>query len=165
MITLFLAAWAGCEADLSAPGDESAVAWISPLRRSVGAGGRVRVVPVAALRKAAKKGKLTPGRVLQIVGERKKARDPRRAWKVTVFQASSGALCRPIEDQPETAFVAGLPVCSKRESKADKRTSGCGTTVDRAGRGQEITLYKASWRDLAPQGFCVFPLQRFLEEL
>lgn len=164
IFALLATAWA-CDTSFAAPEDVSALAWISPLRRTVGKNRRVRVVPVSALRKAAKKGKLTPGRVLQIVGERKRARNPRRPWKVTVFQASSGALCRPIEGQPDTAFVDGLPVCPARESRSDRHQTACGATLDRARERAGVELFYAAWRDLAPQGFCVLPLERFLAEL
>lgn len=164
ILALLATAWS-CDVDFPAPRDTSAVAWISPMRKTVGAKSRLRVVPVDALREAAKKGPLTPGRALQIVGERKKARNPSRPWKVTVFQASSGALCRPVEGQPETAFVQGLPVCSRSESRSSRRQTPCGTTLDRARSRGGVELFYASWRDLAPQGFCVLPLERFLAEL
>ncbi|MCA9568409.1 MAG: hypothetical protein KC656_11225 [Myxococcales bacterium] len=164
MIALLAAAWA-CDVQHAAPPDTQAVVWLSPMGKTVGAGTRLRVVPVRALRDAAGKDGLSVGRALQIAGERKKARAPRRPWKATVFQASSGALCRPIEGEPESAFVDGLPVCGKRESRADRQQTTCGTTVDRASERPGVELYRAAWRDLAPQGFCVLPLDRFLAEL
>ena len=164
MFWMRLAALA-CEAEHTAPPDTQAVVWFSPVRKAVGARARLRVIPVSALRKASKKGRLTVGRALQIAGEQKRARNPRRAWKATVFQASSGALCRPIEGQPDSAFVDGLPVCAKRESRATRTQTTCGTTMDRARERPGFELYKAAWRDLAPQGFCVLPLERFLAEL
>ncbi len=165
MIALWmLGAWA-CDITHRPPPDTQAVVWISPLRRSVRNGSRLRVVPVRALRALSEDGTLSTGRVLQILGERKRAKNPRRPWKATIFQASSGALCRPIEGHPPTAFVDGLPVCSRRESRANKRQTTCGTTLDRGRMRPGVELYRASWRDLAPQGFCVLPLERFLAEL
>lgn len=163
MILLVGLAMGACQADLSPPPDTQSVVWVSRLRKTVGRNGRVTVVPVAALRARAKR-RMTSGRMLQILGLRKKARSPRRPWKVTVFEASSGALCRPVEGDP-AAFVDGLPACSKRESRATRRCDGCGRTIDRAGLGQGVEVYRASWRDLAPQGFCVMPLDRFVAEL
>lgn len=154
-------AMASCGDDLSAAPDQQSVVWISPLRKTVSAGKLVRVVPTSALR-AEKPGSV--GRLLQLVGLRKKATNPRRSWKVTVFEASSGALCRPIADADPSEFVAGLPVCT-RKSGGSKRDTGCGTTVDRASGKTGAEVYRARWRDLAPQGFCVLPLERFVEEL
>lgn len=162
---------AACGGDLPPPKDTQAVVWISPLRRTVGSGAQLRVVPTSALRAAARDGALSSGRVLQLLGERRKAKPPRKPWKVTVFQASSGALCRPVD--PERAedasgsawagdFLAGLPVCPSPPSRKD---SGCGTTLDRARDVGGVEVFRARWRDLAPQGFCVLPLDRFLAEL
>lgn len=170
MIALAIgAAWAACGGDLAAPPDSQAVVWVSPLGRTVGARATLRVVPTRALRAASKDGKLTTGRLLQLLGERKRAKEPRRAWKVTVFQASSGALCRPVDaDAVDSGsawageFFAGLPVCP---GGASGKESGCGTTRDRATDGPGVEVYRARWRDLAPQGFCVLPVDRFLAEL
>lgn len=163
-------AWGACTGELPAPRDTQAVVWISPLGKTVGARARLRVVPTSALRAAAKGGTLTSGRALQLLGLRKKDKAPRRGWKATVFQASSGALCRPVDlDEADSAgsawageFVAGLPVCPSPPRRAD---SGCGTTLDRASGEAGIEVFRARWRDLAPSGFCVLPLDRFLAEL
>lgn len=163
MILLASLAAAACSPEFAAPPDTQSVVWVSRLRKTVGRNGRVHVVPLAALRKVQKR-PLTSGRMLQVLGLRKKARNPRRPWKVTVFEASSGGLCRPVAGD-ETLFVDGLPVCRKRESRETRSTTGCGKTVDRAGVSKGVELYVASWRDLAPQGFCVFPLERFVADL
>ncbi|MEZ4321236.1 MAG: hypothetical protein R3F61_27420 [Myxococcota bacterium] len=166
MIAMLLGvAWAGCGDDLPKPADQQSVVWISPLRKTVSAGRSVRVVPVSALRKAASGSTMSVGRLLQLLGEQKKARNPRRPWKVTVFEASSGALCRPIEGAEPSAFVAGLPVCVAGQSRASRNSTGCGTTVDRASGKDGVVLFRARWRDLAPQGFCVLPAERFVAEL
>lgn len=158
-------AWAVCGDDLPAPTNPQPVVWISPLRKTVGANAGIRVVPMPALREAARKGPLSVGRLLQIVGERKKATNPRKPWKVTVFEASTGGLCRPIARADETDFVAGLPVCTASWSRSSKRDSGCGTTNDRKDGSRGVEVLRARWRDLAPQGFCVLPAERFVEEL
>jgi hypothetical protein len=164
MIAWIAVSFAGCDPSFAAPPDTQSVVWVSRLGKTVRAGARLRVVPVSALRKAAKKKAMTPGRVLQLMGNRKKARSPKRPWKVTIFEASSGALCRPLEGD-ETVFIDGLPACSRRESKPSREDTGCATTVDRASGKPGLELYRASWRQLAPQGFCVMPLERFVAEM
>jgi hypothetical protein len=141
------------------------VVWVSPLRKTVGNGRSIRVVPMAELRAAAQDGRFSVGRMLQILGIRKKARNPRRAWKVTVFEASTGALCRPIAEAEASDFVSGLPVCRPRHNRASRKDTGCGTTRDRANDGKGLEMVRATWRDLAPQGFCVLPAERFVAEL
>jgi hypothetical protein len=170
LLGVALASEGACGGELSAPPDLQAVAWISPLRRTVGGSRSLRVVPTSALRSAAASGPLTTGRVLQLLGLRSKSDTPRRSWKVTVFEASSGALCRPVDvDAVDAAgstwagdFLAGLPVCPGGPGPDD---TGCGTTVDRADGGPGVEVFHARWRDLAPQGFCVMPLDRFVAEL
>ncbi len=141
------------------------VVWVSPLRKTVGNGRSIRVVPMSELRSAAADGRFSVGRMLQVLGIRKKARNPRRAWKVTVFEASTGALCRPIADAEPSEFVDGLPVCQPRHNRASRKDTGCGTTRDRATDRAGLEVFRATWRDLAPQGFCVLPAERFVAEL
>lgn len=157
-----------CSVDgLTAPNADALqpVVWVSPLRKTVSNGRSIRVVPMAELRAAAQDGRFSVGRMLQVLGIRKKARNPRRPWKVTVFEASTGALCRPVADAEASEFVAGLPVCQPRHNRATAKDSGCGTTRDRADDREGLEMLRATWRDLAPQGFCVLPAERFVAEL
>jgi len=165
ILTLLGLAWGACGSDLPAPTDTQSVVWISPLGKKASAGRSLRVIPMSALREAAGNGPMSVGRMLQLIGERKHARNPKRPWKVTVFEASSGALCRPVEGADPTEFVAGLPVCKAGQSGSNRRSTGCGTTVDRASGRDGVVLFRARWRDLAPQGFCVLPADRFAAEL
>lgn len=164
MIWLAVAAFATCGDDLpDAPASQSVV-WISPLRKTVGANRRVKVVPVSALRAFAKKERLEPARALQLLGLRRSHKPPKRAWKVTVFEASSGGLCRPIERDLGTGSLAGAAVC-EHNVRASQKETGCGRTRDRRSGKPGLELFHARWRDLAPRGFCVLPLDRFLAEL
>ena len=157
-------AWAACGDGFESPPDVQTVAWISPVRKRVVGRSSLRVIPVAALREAASQGNFTTGRLLQLLGERKKARPPRRAWKVTIFEASSGGLCRPVVGDP-AAFVGGVPACPASWSRSNRKDTGCGTTRDRGSSSDGLEMYRARWRDLAPQGFCVLPADRFVAEL
>lgn len=164
MIWLAAAAFAACGDDLpDAPASQSVV-WLSPLRKTVGANQRVRVVPVRALREFAKKERLDPARALQLLGLRKSHKPPKGPWKVTVFDASSGALCRPIAPDIGQPSLAGAAVCEHGVRPSQSET-GCGRTRDRRTGKDGLELFHARWRDLAPRGFCVLPLERFLSEL
>ena len=157
-------AWAACGDDLPVAPAQQSVVWISPLRKRVGANGWVRVVPVSALKQFAKRETLTTPRMLQLLGLRKSRTAPRAPWKVTVFQASSGALCRPIEADLGVDELAGLQIC-ETSTRASQTETGCGRTRDRDSGKDGLELYRARWRDLAPQGFCVLPADRFAAEL
>lgn len=163
-LATYASAWAACGDDLPTAPAQQSVVWISRLRKRAGAKQYVRVVPVAALKAFARKEKLTTPRMLQLLGLRKSHKAPKSPWKVTVFQASSGALCRPIEPDLGTDELAGLQIC-EAPSRSSQTETGCGRTRDRASGRDGLELYRARWRDLAPQGFCVLPIDRFAAEL
>ncbi len=57
----------------------------------------------------------------------------------------------------------GLPACSTGRALGVRHTSGCGTTTDTARDSSGLDLYQVLWREAARDGFCVMPLERFLD--
>lgn len=164
LVAALTPAQAACGDDLPDAPERQSVVWISKLRKRVGANQRVKVVPVKALRAFAKKERLDAARALQLLGLRKSHKPPKGPYKVTVFEASSGALCRPIGPDIGQGSLAGAAVC-EHNVRASQKETGCGRTRDRRTGKDGLELFHARWRDLAPRGFCVLPLDRFLAEL
>lgn len=163
MIWLASLAWAQGECpSLDAPRNTVQVAWISPVRRTVGNNRDVQVVLVDDLADWVDDNKADQTRLLQAldrVGKRGGWR-ARRLYKVTLFEVPSEELCRPLDDVPEGEVVDGVRACGDTERKTP-----CGHTVDVITGEQGLTVYSIPWRDAARWGFCVIPLQLFLEEL
>jgi hypothetical protein len=143
------------------PPDRVSVAWISPVRRRTTAAGWLDVIPTAALRDWVTAEHPSTGRFLQRLGLRRRDRDPRRRWKVTIFEVRSSDLCRPLDDLAGAA-AGGVVGCEAPRSA--HRLDSCGLTADPAGAARGIDLYRIRWRDAAPLGFCVLPLERFVSE-
>ena len=142
------------------------VAWISPSSKTVGRNGEVMVVPTADLRRwAADHADGSVARMLQMLGLRGKARDPKRPWKVVIFDAERADLCRPVAGYDDPVAIAGLVSCRPGPSKANAGQTGCGTTLNRATGEAGLEQVRGSWSDLARNGFCVLPAERFLESL
>ena len=153
-----------CAADLVAPPESFSVAWISPVGQTVRAGKALPVVPTKALRGWVRRDQPSLARFLQRVGVRRSAKPPRRAYKVVVFDVDAPrTLCRPVSAMEEGGEVAGLPVCEERLSKPRNGEDGCGHTLDRATGQPGLPMYRATWRDLVRNGFCVLPAEHFLE--
>lgn len=152
---------AACEApDLPSPAEALSVAWVSPLRRRAGADRWLVVVPTADLRDFAEGEGV--GRTLQRLGLRRRPTDPRRRWKVVVFDVPAAALCRPLRDRTPGEVVADVATCDERRSAPRGRYDGCGWLEDAADGSPSAVAYRARWRDLAPEGFCVLPMERFV---
>lgn len=168
MIGLWLAlAWAGeapsCGAVTLDPVEAAvSVAWVSPAGRSVAAGRELEVVPTASLRALASQDG-SVARLLQRVGERGSPREPKRRWKVVIFEAEPGDLCRTVAGHDDPVAVGGLVTCRPGPSDPDPGQTGCGTTVDRATGAAGLPQFRGRWRDLARNGFCVLPAERFVE--
>ncbi len=162
-------AWAGEAPDCSqAAFDELSeavsVAWVSPSGRTVGRRGRLSVVRTAELRGwLAEQERPTVGRMLQRLGLRRRERTPRRPWKVVIFDVEPQDLCRPVAGYPDPVAMAGLVTCAPRASRPRAGQTGCGHTVDRATGGEGLEQYQGQWADLARNGFCVLPAERFVE--
>lgn len=153
-----LAAAQTCDAGAHAAlGDSISVAWVSPVRDRAAAGTWLWVVPTQKLRAFA--ADHPDGRVLQWLGLRKKDKEPRRRWKVVVFDAVPAQLCRPVSDGG-LGDVAGVARCDDRQSPDPDEEQACGQRLDRASGKPSVDAYRAQWSNLATNGFCVLPLER-----
>jgi hypothetical protein len=141
VIALLFTAWAWAADECRpAPSDLPEtlyVAWVSPGRQTVGNQGWLTVVKTQDLNAWVAKDKPTVGRLLQALGERKKTKEPKRRYKVTIFEVRSMDLCLPDEEE---------------------------RAVDTATGKETFDLYEIQWRDAAVRGFCVLPAQRYVEE-
>jgi hypothetical protein len=144
------------------------VAWVSPVRKRVGLRGYIEVVRVADLRAFVGEQGRDPVRALQAIGAvgRKGHRGlfPRaRRYKVTFFDIDSPWLCRSLAGQDPGTTVAGLVVCPKGQLRGGRFYTGCGYARDSKTDGRGLDVYRIRWRDAVRRGFCVMPLDRFLE--
>ena len=166
MILLLLGQLALADAcdEMLAPVDDSvSVAWVSPVRKTVGNKTWLEVVATRDLRAWLQdEPNAGVGRLLQRLGMRKKSADPRRRYKITIFDARSADLCRPVEGADESAPLSGLLPCSSGVGRATRLYSGCGYTTDHRDDSRGVDVYRARWEDLAVRGFCVVPAERFL---
>jgi hypothetical protein len=169
MLGVLFAAWAWgqatpevCGEALGAPAEVVSVAWVSPVGRRVGGRAWLEVVPTGELRRWMSAEDPTIGRLLQRMGQRKTERDPRRRFKVTVFEVRAADLCRPVEGALEA--IAGVASCEGGLGRSTATYSGCGYTTDLRDGARGFDVYRVQWRDAAVQGFCVLPGERFVAE-
>jgi hypothetical protein len=141
------------------------VVWVSPVAKEVGRNGTVAVVSTSELRGwVAREGEGSIGRMLQRLGLRKRDNEPKKRWKVVVFDVDVADLCRPVVGHEEPANLAGVVSCTERASKPDKSHAGCGYTTDRATGEMGLVVFDADWANLARNGFCVLPAERFVQQ-
>lgn len=145
-------------AELVEPKATLAVAWVSPVRRQVLGSTWLQVVPNRDLTALVKREKAGVGRILQAMGMRRRGSDPKRRYKVVVFEVDRGILCRPLETMAEGSTVDGVRVCAQGLSR---RGPECGYTEDRATKSRGLDAYRVRWRDAARNGFCVIPAHRY----
>ncbi len=150
-----------CTASLSEPPPNLSVAWVSPLGRRVSSRGYLSVVSATELRKWVAAEQPGLGRLLQHLGLRHKDKDPRRRYKITVFDAKASELCRPLDDAIEGEVVAGIAACPANRADVDA-SDGCGSWVDHATGQPSLAVYRVRWLEAARDGFCVLPAERFL---
>ena len=153
-----------CEGPWPQPDPALSVAWVSPLRKQVGNNGWLTLVPTAEVlqwSKAEARGSV--GRMLQHLGMRKRAREPRRAYKVVVFDVRSDVLCRPLLDREAGEDAEGVPACEASGARVGAVDDGCGRVFDTVAP-QSTAVYRARWRDVVANGFCVLPADRFLQQ-
>jgi hypothetical protein len=175
VIALLLAALAGHAQDaclaVGDVGEATQVAWISPVRARVGARGWMEVVELEDLEAWTKQNGKEPERLLQVAGVvGKKARRARSVlWKVTIFDVARDTTCRPIKSALPGSEIASVAVCdSKQQSPARgarRGFTGCGYTLDTGAGTRGLDVLRVRWEDAAREGFCVMPLDRFLEGL
>lgn len=166
----WLIAWAAlasepCELGFAPPPEVVSVAWVSPTREKAGNNKWLSVVPTRELTAWLREHPdATTGDLLRRVGMRTKPGEPRRTYKVTIFEVASQHLCRPIEGALETDVIDGVHACSGGLNRTTKTYDGCGVATDFNLASPGPTLYKAQWRDLARNGFCLLPAERFVAE-
>ena len=145
------------------------VAWISPVRARVGARGWMDVIELADLEGWAKEHGKDSVRFLQAAGVVGKGAHRARSvpWKVTIFDVGRAATCRPIEGALPGTVVASVAACEKPKPLQGTRKgfTGCGYTQDTGSGSRGLDVLRVRWEDAAREGFCVMPLDRFLEGL
>ncbi|MCP4805885.1 MAG: hypothetical protein GY913_03590 [Proteobacteria bacterium] len=155
-----LAAPEACDvSDLSPPDAHVQAAWISPVRRRIRPNQPVEVVLVDDLRGFIDDDKADQTRVLQALGfvGRRAGWRANRLYKVTVFEVAGEELCRPIQGLEPGAVITGARVC--------ERSRSCGTSTDTLTGEPGLAVYEVPWRDAARWGFCVAPLELYVNEL
>lgn len=155
-----------CEAP-RAISDQVQVAWISPVRQTVGAKTMISVVRTSDFRALVGTKDRDPTAILRAIGmlgpKQKLAKD----YKITLFDVKAEWLCRPMPG-PEGEVVGGLRRCEEKHQDRDASThpkawTDCGYLVDVLSGKRTLDLYRLEWSAAATWGFCVMPLQRFLE--
>ena len=145
------------------------VVWISPVRAHVRARQWMEVIELADLEAWAKEHGKDSTRLLQAAGVvGKKARRARSVpWKVTIFDVGRDLTCRPIEGAAPGTQVASVAVCEDQKPAhgAKHGFTGCGYSRDTGSGSRGLDVLRVRWEDAAREGFCVMPLDRFLEGL
>lgn len=157
-----------CE-EVAAVPDALQVAWVAPLGRRVGASTSLEVVRVSDLRARAREVQ-GPDRVLQVLGllgRRPTEAQRARAWQVVVFDVRAEWLCRPVEEAEEGALLGGVRACVGDEvspaSGHRKGWTGCGYSLDTGASTRGLDVFRVDWETATTNGFCLLPLQRFLD--
>ena len=164
MIALFVIGWLGVAeasecASLDEPKQTLSVAWVSPVRRQVSGSKWLRVVANRDLSALVREKKAGVGRMLQAMELRRRKSEPKRRYKVVVFEVDRGILCRPLVEHAEGTTVSGVSACPTALSKQGPE---CGYATDRATGDRGLELYRVRWRDAARNGFCVIPAARYV---
>ncbi len=157
---------AACEAP-RAIGDSVQVAWISPVRQTVGAKTMISVVRTADFRALVGTKDRDPTAILRAIGMLGPKQKLRKDYKITLFDVKAEWLCRPIPGA-EGEVVAGLRRCEEKHQDRDASThpkawTDCGYLVDVLSGKRTLDIYRLEWSAAVTWGFCVMPLQRFLE--
>ena len=141
------------------------VAWITPVRKRARASASLEVVRVGDLRAWIRQEEADQTRLLQAMGLASARGGGRanREWKVTIFDVAAGGVCRPVLGAPEGEVLAGAPACGEAMGRLPARETGCGYSFDKLTEDRGLDTFRVTWRDASAQGFCVFPLERFLE--
>jgi len=144
---------------LQTPDTALQVVWVSPVRKQVRSNTDVTVVTIDDLAGFIEDEKADQTRVLQglgLVGKRAGWRS-RRLYKAVIFEVRAEELCRPVEGIEPGAVIGGARVCD--------RASGCGRTEDKLTGEDGLEAFEIPWRDAARSGFCVVPMEVYVEEI
>ena len=146
------------------------VAWVSPAGKGVGMNGWVEAVRVSDLRAWVRengKDKVRLLKMLGMVGSRGGRWAAKRPYKVTIFDVKREWLCRPIAETEPGSLEAGVTVCEEKQQNAlwghKKGWTGCGYAEDTHSKERSLDVVRLRWGDASSWGFCVLPLDRFLE--
>lgn len=166
MIAAGAAAWA-CEEVQPVPASLQ-VAWISPINRTARSGTQLEVVRVQELRRWIRANSSDEDRVLQALGMLERGESATADYKITIFDVQSDWLCRPIADADPGADVTGVAACFEkgdRHADRDHRPgyTGCGYTLDTHASTRGLDVFRVPWSEASAWGFCVMPLERFLQ--
>jgi len=146
------------------------VAWISPAGKGVRMNGWVEAVRVSDLRAWLRdngKDKVRMLKALGMVGARGGRWAGKRPYKVTIFDVKREWLCRPLEETEPGAIRNGVTVCEEKQQKPlwghKKGWTGCGYVEDTQSKERSMDVLRLRWGDASSWGFCVLPLERFIE--
>ena len=155
--------------EVANPGEQTQVAWISPLTKRVVGNGWIEVVPVSELRRWVQEQGPETARLLQglgMKGRRVRALQP-EDYKITIFDVDSSWLCRPIEGGVPGEDYNGVAICETKEQGArwghHRGYTGCGYSLDTGASNRGLDVYRVRWSDVSAWGFCVLPMERFLK--
>jgi hypothetical protein len=147
--------------------DTLQVAWVSPVGARAGRHTPLEVVRVSDLRRLVEARGRDALHVLQALGLVGRHGAVHGAWKVTVFDVKNTWLCRPAEGE-EGAPLGGVATCpsdwQQHGRGAKPRSfSGCGYLLDTGTNERSLDVFRVEWGDAVTWGFCVLPLDRFLQ--
>lgn len=163
---LFAARAFACEPLTDVPASVQ-VAWISPVRATVGAGAPMQVVRSVELQALARTHPDDPAALLRAVGlVGPKATAEVTDWKVSFFDVSRDVLCRPMVGVAGDV-KAGVPICEDNLQKPwrgtrEKAWTGCGYLDDVASGLRTLDVFRVRWEAAVRDGFCLLPLARLL---
>lgn len=141
------------------------VAWIAPAGERVGAKRGLHVVRVADLRAWAREANPDVPALLKHLGyvPERGGRKARKPWMVTVFDVGAAQLCRPLAGVEPGTVVGGVSACATQLQQGIPGYGGCGYTVSTVDGARGLDHFRVTWEEASKQGFCVLPLERFLE--
>lgn len=165
LLTWLLSALAApvCESPAPVQRDRLSVAWISPTPARATARQWLTVIPAAELRRWVAEEQADLTRLLQGLGLRRSDAPPHRPWKVVVFDVEADELCRPTREGTPGTDAGGVPICASGGRGVRGRDRGCGYVIDRADESRGPDVFRIQWAEAAVHGFCVLPVDRFLE--
>lgn len=158
-------AWA-CE-PLAEPPASLQVAWVSPVRATVGANAPMQVVRSTELQELAKAHSGDVAAVLRAIGLVGPRAEPDvQDWKVSFFDVSRETLCRPVVGVAGD-MRSGVPVCEDNlqdrwRGTRGKAWTGCGYLQDVATGVRTLDVFRLRWADAVKDGFCLLPMARLL---
>ena len=169
LISLLSSAFA-CE-DLQPIPDALQIAWISPVREQVRSNEYIEVISYSDLRQWMSADERDAKQLLHQLGmlsKRSKREVDPSDYKVVIFDVHAERVCRPINTEEAGTEIEGLPVCEVRGARPTSLYTrhgftGCGYTQNTKTMSRGFDVYRIRWVDAATWGFCVMPLERFLE--